>query len=54
MGSTEPDGRSLGWLEPTTAGARFEQTLPKGGSAFPTLYPSAPNGIKVTIYAGKN
>ena len=49
MGSTEPNGRNLGWLEPTNSRCRFEQTLPKGDQPFQLYTLPTPNGIKATI-----
>ena len=45
-------GGAWGGLNQPTAGARFEQTLPKGGSTFPTLYPSNTQWDQGHHYAG--
>ena len=42
-------GGAWGSLNQATAGARFEQSLPKGEPAFPTLYSSNPKWNQVTI-----
>ena len=42
-------GGAWGGLNQPTAGARFEQTLPKGDQPFQLYTLPTPNGIKVTI-----
>ena len=42
-------GGAWGGLNQPTAGARFEQTLPKGDQSFQLYTLPTPNGIKVTI-----
>lgn len=42
-------GGAWGGLNQPTAGARFEQTLPKGDKPFQVYSLGTPNGIKVTI-----
>ena len=42
-------GGAWGGLNQPTAGARFEQTLPKGDQPFQLYTLPTPNGIKATI-----
>ena len=49
MGSTSQMGGAWGGLNQPTAGARFEQSLPKGDQPFQLYTLPTPNGIKVTI-----